>query len=330
MIVDVHAHYTQASPQLDAFRGWQVSQQNQPSRRKLAITDDMIVQSLQGNLRQMREREIDRVMFSPRASGMGHDFGSALISRYWAEVNNDLIGRVCKLFPAQFSPVCQLPQSPGISPRDCFEELERCVNDLGFVGCNINPDVSGGAQPFTPSLGDEWWYPLWEKMVALDIPGMIHTSSTLNPAMHVNGTHYIAWDIAAVVELCNSRVFDDFPTLKLIIPHGGGSIPFQFARHRALHALANQRPFEEIVHHLYFDLAVYDKEAMEMVIRKIGPDRVLYASEMFGTAQAVDPTTGRGFDDTVPMLRSVEWLSATDRDMIFSGNARRLFSRAKW
>ncbi len=94
MIIDVHAHYTQAPPQLDAFRGWQVSQQNQPSRHKLAISDDMIVQSLQGNLRQMRDRGIDRVMFSPRASGMGHDFGSAQISRYWAEVNNDMIGRV--------------------------------------------------------------------------------------------------------------------------------------------------------------------------------------------------------------------------------------------
>jgi 4-oxalmesaconate hydratase len=148
--------------------------------------------------------------------------------------------------------------------------------------------------------------------------------------MHINGAHYIAWDIAAAVELCNSRVFDDFPKLKLIVPHGGGSIPFQFSRHRALHVLGNQRSFEEMVHHLYFDLAVYDQDAMEMIIRKIGPDRVLFASEMFGTAQAVDPKTGRGFDDTVPMVRNIDWLSAEDREKIFSGNAKRLFSRATW
>ncbi len=330
MIIDVHAHYTQSPPQLEAFRGWQVSQQNKPGRRNLNISDDMIRQSLQANLRQMRERGIDRCMFSPRAAGMGHDFGNALISRYWSEANNDLIGRVCKLFPEQFSPVCQLPQSPGVSPSGCLEELERCVNELGFVACNINPDVSGGVAPFTPSLGDEWWYPLWEKMVALDVPGMIHVSSTLNPAMHVNGSHYIAWDLAAVVELCNSRVFEDFPALKLIIPHGGGSIPFQFNRHRALHVMAGHRPFEEVVHNLYFDLAVYDKEAMEMIIRVIGADRVVYASEMFGTAQSIDPRTGRGFDDTVCMVPSLAWLSEADSAPIVHGTAQPLYSRAKF
>ena len=119
----------------------------------------------------MKDRGIDRLMFSPRASGMGHDFGNELISRYWTEVNNDLIGRVCKLFPEQFSPVCQLPQTPGVSPKNCLEEMDRCVNEMGFVGFNINPDVSGGVPPFTPSLGVEWWYPLWDKMVALDVPG---------------------------------------------------------------------------------------------------------------------------------------------------------------
>jgi 4-oxalmesaconate hydratase len=330
MIVDVHAHYTQSPPQLEAFRGWQVSMQNQPATRKLNISDEMIAASLQGNLRQMRERGIDRVMFSPRAAGMGHDFGNERVSRYWSEANNDLIGRVAKLFPDQFSPVCQLPQSPGVTPANCIEELERCVKELGFVGCNINPDVSGGVMPFTPSLGDEWWYPLWEKLVALDIPGMIHASSTLNPAMHVNGAHYIAWDIAAVVELCNSHVFDDFPALKLVIPHGGGSIPFQFNRHRALHVLSGQKPFEEVVRNLYFDLAVYDKASMELVIRTMGADRVLFATEMFGTAQAVDPKTGKGFDDTADMVRSIEWLSEKDRSLIFEGNAKRVYSKARW
>jgi 4-oxalmesaconate hydratase len=330
MIVDVHAHYTQSPPQLEAFRGWQVSMQNQPATRKLNISDEMIAASLQGNLRQMRDRGIDRVMFSPRAAGMGHDFGNERVSLYWTQANNDLIGRVAKLFPDQFSPVCQLPQSPGVSPANCIEELERCVKELGFVGCNINPDVSGGVMPFTPSLGDEWWYPLWEKMVALDVPGMIHASSTLNPAMHVNGAHYIAWDIAAVVELCNSRVFEDFPALKLVIPHGGGSIPFQFNRHRALHVLSGQKPFEEVVRNLYFDLAVYDKASMELVIRTMGADRVLFATEMFGTAQAIDPKTGKGFDDTVDMVRAIEWLSEADRALVFGGNAKRVYSKARW
>jgi len=329
MIIDVHGHYTKASPKLDAYRGHQVSQQNKPTKRALNISDDEIEHSLQGNIRQMKERGINRVMFSPRASGMGHDFGNALVSRYWTEVNNDLIGRVCKLFPESFSPVCQLPQTPGVGPESCLEELERCVHTMGFVGCNINPDVSGGLEPFTPSLDSEWWYPLWEKLVELDIPGTIHASSTHNPAQHVNGSHYVNWDTAAVVELCNSRVFEDFPDLKLIIPHGGGAIPFQWRRHSALHQLAKKPPFEKMVKNLYFDMAIYDQDSMELLIRRMGTDNLLYASEMFGTAQAIDPSTDRCYDDTVPFVNAIDWLSDDDRYKIFEGNARKLYSRVE-
>ena len=81
MIVDVHAHYTQASAKLDAYRGRQVGSQNKPVKGSLGISDDEIVASLRGNIQQMKDRGIDRLMFSPRASGMGHDFGNELVSR---------------------------------------------------------------------------------------------------------------------------------------------------------------------------------------------------------------------------------------------------------
>ena len=330
MIIDVHAHYTQAPPQLDAYRGRQLGNLNRPTKGSISISDEQIEKSVQVNLQQMAEKGIDRLVFSPRASGMGHDFGSELISRYWTEVCNDLIGRVCKMFPDKFVPCCQLPQTPGIGPGNCTEELERCVKEMGFVACNINPDVSGGVAPLTPSLGDEWWYPLWEKMVEVDVPGMIHASSTLNPALHILGSHYTSQHHAAVVEFCNSRVFDDFPKLKVIIPHGGGAVPYQFNRHRALHVREKRRPFEEMVRHLYFDMAIYDKDAMEMLLRKIGTDNVLFSTEMLGTAKAVDPETGKFFDDTVGMAKSIEWLTDEDRYKIFEGNARNLYTLAKW
>jgi 4-oxalmesaconate hydratase len=60
----------------------------------------------------------------------------------------------------------------------------------------------------------------------------------------------------------------------------------------------------------------------------MGPDNVLYASEMFGTAKATDPTTGRPYDDTVPMVKAIKGLSEADQEKIFSGNARRLYTRA--
>lgn len=330
MIVDVHVHFTQAPPQLDGYRGKQMSALNKPVPAKLGISDDQLRESLQGNLAQMRDRRIDHIMFSPRAGGMGHDVGSELVSRYWTEANNDLIARVCRLYPQQFSPVGQLPQSPGVSPAACIEEIDRCVLELGFVGFNVNPDVSGGIAPLTPSLGDEWWYPLWQRLVDLDVPACIHASSTQHPGQHLNGSHYINWDTAAVVEFCNSRIFDDFPDLKLIIPHAGGSTPFQFNRQRSLNALRGARDFEEVVSKLYFDLAVYDEDSFEMTIRKFSPDRLMYASEMFGTAMAIDPKTGRAFDDTIPMIERIEWLSPEDKAKILGGTAQKVFSRARW
>ena len=189
---------------------------------------------------------------------------------------------------------------------------------MGFVGCNINPDVSGGVAPLTPSLGDRWWYPLWEKMCELDVPGLIHAGSTLNPHLHMNGAHYVNTDVAAVVELTTSRVLTDFPDLKLIIPHGGGGVPFHWNRLRSLAASRPGAPFEESVRRL------------NLTIRRMGPDNVLFATEMLGTAQATDPVTGRPFDDTLALVADLEWLSAEDKHKIFEGNARRLYSRANF
>lgn len=327
MIIDIHGHYTTAPAALNAYRGRQMALQNKPVKGALSITDEQLAASLAGHLEQMGSRGIDALFLSPRASAMGHDVGDEVISKHWTEINNDLIARVADLYPGRFVPVAQLPQSPGVPPERAVRELRRCVEELGFVGCLINPDVSGGLQPFTPSLGDRWWYPLWEAMVELDVPGMIHASSTRNPALHLNGSHYIAQHYAAVVELCASTVFEDFPSLRLIVPHGGGGIPFHFNRNRALHVAESLPPFEEAVRNLYFDTAVYDADSLEMLVRKIGIDHLLFGSEMFGTAKTRDASTGRFFDDILGDIDSLG-LSAEDRTKLLSGNAIEVFPRA--
>jgi 4-oxalmesaconate hydratase len=259
---------------------------------------------------------------------MGHHFGSPLVSRYWTEACNDLIARVAKLWPDKISPVCQLPQSPGVGPKEWVDELDRCVKEMGFVGCNVNPDPAGGKEPLTPSVASEWWYPLWEKLVALDIPCTIHASASLNPSLHLTNSYYIGWHNAAAVEILKSRVFKDFPKLKIIIPHGGGAIPYQWNRQRGMHVKEGHEPFEEAARHVYWDMAVYDKEAMELLIKRVGADRVLFATEMFGAVNVIDPKTGRNFEDIVPIFQSIEWLSDADRKKITEDNAKKIFSKA--
>lgn len=330
MIVDVHGHFTTAPASLDAYRGRQLSTLNRPNATRLVVSDTAIDDALAPVIEQMDDRGIDLVFFSPRAAGMGHDIGDQQVSRFWTEVNNDLIARACDRQPTRLVPVCSLPQSPGATLDAVVAELRRCA-DLGFVGCLVNPDISGGVPPFTPGLGDRWWYPLWEVLADLGMPAMIHASATRNPALHLNGSQYIAWDQAAVVELCMSTVFDDIPNLSVIVPHGGGAIPYQFNRQRALHGLQGLPPFELAIRNLYLDTAVYDADSMEMLIRKVGPANVVYGSEMFGTAKALDPETGRPYDDNLAFVTGIPWLSDADREAILVGNARRLYPRAaRW
>ena len=176
-------------------------------------------------------------------------------------------------------------------------------------------------------MGSDWWYPLWEKMVELDVPCTVHASASLNPAMHLTNAYYIAHHNSAAVEILKSQVFKDFPKLKIVIPHGGGAIPYQWNRQRGLHVKEGLEPFEESARRVYWDMAIYDKESMELLIKRVGADNVLFATEMFGAVNAIDPKTGRNFEDLVPIFRSIDWLTDEERYKITEGNARKLFSR---
>jgi len=328
MIIDTHAHFTTAPPQLEAYRGRQLTQLNRPAKGKVTYSDDEIRSALQRHLSEMEENGTDKMIFSPRASAMGHEVGGELISRYWTEHSNDLIHRAALLYPDKFFPAAQLPQSPGVSPANCIPELNRVIEELGFVGVNVNPDVAGGGQPFTPAISDPWWYPLWERIVELDVPVLMHSTSTVNPALHINGSHYTNSDAATLFDLAWGNLYDHFPTLKIIVPHGGGNMPFQFNRYRSIHHLAGKTPFEKAVKNIYFDSAIYDRDSMEMLIRKVGADNVLFGAEIVGTAKSVDPETGKRFDDTASFISDIEWLSDEDKAKIFEGNARKLYTRA--
>ena len=237
MIIDCHGHYTTEPQKLHDFRKGQIAAikdpTQKPSASALKISDDELRESVEGaQLKFQRERGTSLTIFSPRASGMSHHIGDEGVSLEWSQVSNELIYRLTTLYPDNFIGVCQLPQSPGVNPKNCIGELERCINEFGFVGCNLNPDPSGGRWD-APPVSDRFWYPLYEKMVELDVPAMIHVSASCNPAtVHTTGAHYINGDTTAFMQLIASDLFKDFPTLKFIIPHGGGAVPYHWGRYR--------------------------------------------------------------------------------------------------
>src|SRR6202012_923362 len=291
------------------------------------VSDDEIRGSIvNGQLKVQKERGTDVTIFSPRAAGMGHHLGNAETSEVWADACNKLIYRVTSLFPKNFIGVCMLPQSPGVSPANCVGELERCILEYGFVGCNLNPDPSGGYWT-DPPLSDRYWYPIYEKLVELDVPAMIHVSHACNPAFHTTGSHYLNGDTTAFMQLMGSNVFKDFPTLKMIIPHGGGAVPFHWGRFRGLALKAGLPELKDgLLKNVYFDTCVYHLPGQELLAKVIPVDNILFASEMIGAVPGVDPQTGHHFDDTKRYVDQLP-LSAADKAKIFEGNARRVFGR---
>ena len=331
MIIDCHGHYTTEPKDLHRFRKEQTEAANKktamPPRASLKMGDDEIRESVEGaQLKFQRERNTDLVIFSPRAMGMGHHIGDFSVSLEWSQICNELIHRVCTLYPEKFIGVCQLPQTPGVPPDSCVGELERCVNEFGFVGCNLNPDPSGG-QFNAPPVGDRFWYPLYEKMVELDVPAMIHVSASCNPAFHTTGAYYINGDTTAFMQLITSNLFKDFPTLKFIIPHGGGAVPYHWGRYRGLSLEIAKKPLEELLQNVFFDTCVYHLPGIELLTKVIPADNILFASEMVGAVKGIDPHTGHHFDDTKRYIDQVTWLTAEDKHKIFEGNARKVYSR---
>jgi 4-oxalmesaconate hydratase len=327
MIIDIHGHYTTAPRQLAAWRQRQIASAGTPYREPLVITDDEIRETIShGQLRFQKERGTDLTLFSPTAGGMAHHYGDEETSRQWTTTVNDLIHRVCTLFPENFVGVCQLPQSPGVSPAHCIAELERCVEEYGFVGCNLNPDPSDGYWT-GPPLTDRFWYPLYEKMVQLEVPAMIHVSMSCNPNFHGTGAHYLNGDTTAFMQFVLADLFKDFPDLKFVIPHGGGAVPYHWGRYRGIAQDAKRPPVEDLLNNVYFDTCVYHYPGVRHLVEVIGPNNVVFASEMIGAVKGIDARSGHHFDDTKRYVDAIEGLSETDRHTIFEGNALKIYPR---
>jgi 4-oxalmesaconate hydratase len=328
-IIDCHGHYTVLPKGHDAWREAQKAafEAGEAAPPYPDISDDEIRETIESNqLRLIRERGADMTIFSPRASAMAPHVGDAAMAKEWAIRCNDLIARVVGLYPDIFAGVCMLPQSPGADMANSIAELERCVNRLGFVGCNLNPDPGGGH--FTaPPLTDRYWYPFYETMVALDVPAMIHVSGSCNPAMHATGGYYIAADTIAFMQLLEGDLFADFPTLRFIIPHGGGGVPYHWGRYRGLADMLKKPALDtHLMNNIFFDTCVYHQPGIDLLTSVIDTKNILFGSEMVGAVRGIDPTTGQYFDDTKRYVDALD-IGAAQKHAMFEGNARKVFPR---
>jgi 4-oxalmesaconate hydratase len=331
VIIDCHGHYTTAPQQLADWRDRQVAAigdpTNAPDPTELVISDDELRESIETNqLRVMDERGSDLTVFSPRASFMAHHVGDVDVSSTWARICNDLCHRVATLFPRRFAMGAMLPQSPGVDPTTVLPELRRAVEELGAVVVNLNPDPSGGHWD-SPPLTDRSWYPVYETLVELEVPAMVHVSTSCNPAFHTTGAHYLNADTTAFMQLVQGDLFADFPTLRLVIPHGGGAAPYHWGRFRGLADMLGKPDPEDLLRNVFFDTCVYHQPGIDLLTDVIPSESVLFASEMIGAVRGTDPRTGHHFDDTKRYVDATPNLTDAEREAVYESNVRRVYPR---
>ena len=333
LIIDAHAHLV-APDSLYAHRSHLVVAGGQQGDNYRAhVSDKDLEKSANNNVAIMDAVGTDVQLLSPRPFQMlhGHNRWADIVS--WTKDNNDTIHRTTKLHPDRFRGVGGLPQQVGRPVESVFDEIKRCVEELGFVGVLLNPDPSEGRNE-TPALGDPYWYPLYEKLCELDLPAHIHSCCCSN-GRETYDEHFVAEESLAITSIYRANVFDKFPDLKLMVSHGGGAIPYQVCRwrsHRERNRAAGRIPqdaptFDEILKKFWFDTCLHNKKSLELLFDVVGTDRCCFGTERPGSGSGIDPDTGNPYDDIRPTIESIDYLTPDQLDGLFRSNTRKLFKR---
>jgi len=321
-VIDAHAHIT-PPPEVFAFQARLIASGGYPAARPPKLTDDQHRAALAKHLDRLDQHGTDLQLLSPRPFHMMHSAQPRAIVESWTGFVNDVIAAHVSLYPARFRGVAGLPQYQDTSPGGCLAELERCVRELGFVGALVNPDPMEGKGD-VPGLGDPFWFPLYEKFCELDVPLYVHSAGCAREREPYT-LHFINEESVAVISLLDSDVFERFPTLQVVISHGGGAIPYQVGRFRSIRLLYGGEDFDQSLRRLWFDTCLWSREGLELLLKVVGADRVLFGTEVPGTGSGFDRRAGRYLDDMLPLVNECAFLTPADRQAILGGNAEKLF-----
>ena len=330
MIIDIHGH-TNAPPSLYAYKALLTASRGAHGRGNPTINQEQLAAAVNNHVTNTMDKVGTDIQFlSPRPFQLMHSEKPDKIVHWWNEANNDAISMTLKIAPTRYRGVAGLPQCAGSPITDTFEEIDRCINDLGFIGIMINPDPYEGSGTPTPGMGDEYWYPLYEKMVQMQIPALIHSASCKDP-WDTYSNYFITTETRTIISMVASGTFKAFPDLKIIVAHGGGAVPYQVGRYRAFFGrhLEDSGGFDQELKKFYFDAVLYNPEAIDLLVRIVGSDRVMFGTENPGTGSYKDPSSGKMLDDLKPVIEGIAGLSETDKKNIFEETAKKVFPRFK-
>ncbi|KAJ7583348.1 amidohydrolase 2 [Mycena floridula] len=121
------------------------------------------------------------------------------------------------------------------------QELNRTVNELGFLGALLNDYQQSGPDNETLLYYDQPEYDVfWEMVTALDVPVYFHPRQNIDLLARLEYQHAPWLEGPAqensatlsthILGLCTNGIFDRFPNLKVIVGHMGERIPSDLDR----------------------------------------------------------------------------------------------------
>lgn len=207
--------------------------------------------------------------------------------------HNDALAALVRRHPERLAGFAALPMQHVAAACD---ELERAVGELGLLGAYAGTD-------FGTPLDADRLDPLYEKLVALDVPLFLH------PAPHgIDGppadprlarfdleliVGFATDETIAVATLVYGGVLERHPRLDVCVSHGGGAAPFLAGRlgaatRKRAWAPASLRAdgaFEEALGRLWFDVHVHDSRALRLLAELAGTERLVLGTNFAGWDQ---------------------------------------------
>ncbi|MDP4526429.1 amidohydrolase family protein [Bacillus halotolerans] len=221
---------------------------------------------------------------------------------------------------------------PLQDPEEAAKELERAVNELGFVGALVNGYSNIGDENTAQYLDEPQVRPFWEKAAQLQVPVYLHPRIPLPNQQRIyegyEGLLGSAWGFGVetathAIRLILSGLFDEYPDLTVILGHLGEGLPFTLPR--VEHRLRHQRPethgnhkkapTEYLRKHFYLTTSgVFRTQALIDTLLEVGSDRILFSVDYpYETMEEIS-----SWFDQCP-------ISETDRFKIGTENAASLF-----
>jgi predicted TIM-barrel fold metal-dependent hydrolase len=275
------------------------------------------------HLSYMDERDIDVQIIGPRPF-MQLGFMAPHLTPSWTRYVNDTIHQQITFNPDRFLGAAQLPQNsdaPDIS--HVIPELDRCVNDYGFVAAYLAPDPKGLRT--TPGVHEPYWYPLYERCSELGLPIIVHGTNSQDPRHAVLPQNYqmafVQEQYLATQLYSHTDVFERFPELKVIVCHCGGAL------NRFIKSDSHLSQ-KDLTNNLFFDTCAHDLDYLAAAIHQRTVPQTLFGTEAPGSGAAVrheGEGPGKTGDDLVPVIGSFDWLSEDDKVNIFHDNPARIF-----